>query len=178
MNLPRVLVAFGSNLAPERNVRAAVEILHRDLGILALSTVYRSAALARPEQPPFYNGALELRTDLPPREVKFGVLRPLETRLGRVRTADRYAARTIDLDLVLYGDLVAAEDDFVLPDPDIATRPFLAVPLAEIAPDLPVPGTGRTLAQIAAQLGGADLEPLVEYTRDLRRVIGDEPCPR
>ncbi|NPV45821.1 MAG: 2-amino-4-hydroxy-6-hydroxymethyldihydropteridine diphosphokinase [Armatimonadetes bacterium] len=177
MKPPRVLVVFGSNLAPERNVRAAVEALHRDVGVVALSTVYRTAALGRPEQPPFYNGALELDTDLPPRVLKYGVLRPLEVALGRVRTADRYAARTIDLDLALYGDLVAATDDLVLPDPDIATRPFLAVPLAEIAPDLPVPGTGQTLSQIAAEFAGAGLEPLVDYTRDLRRAIGHEPCP-
>lgn len=177
MSRSRVLVAFGSNLDPEQNVRATVEALHQQLGILALSIVYRTPALARPEQPPFFNGALELDTNLPPRELKFGVLRPLEMALGRVRTKDKYAARTIDLDVVIHGDLVLADDDLVLPDPDILTRPFLAVPLAEIAPDLPVPSTGRTLSAIAAELGSAGLEPLPEYTADLRRVIGHEPDP-
>lgn len=117
--------------------------------VLSVSKVYRCAALQRPDQPDYRNGVLAIRTDRRPRALKEDVLRPIEERLGRTRTEDRYAARTIDLDLILYGDVVVNEMHLRLPDADIRTRPFIAVPLLELAPDLTLPDDGVRLADLA-----------------------------
>ena len=139
--MTRAYIAVGSNLDPQRHIPSALRRLagHARVRLTAISTFYLAPALDRPEQPAFYNGAVEIATDLPPRELKFSVLREIEAQEGRRRSADRYAAREIDLDLVAYDDLQVTDSDLVLPDPEIAARPFLAVPLAELAPDLLLP---------------------------------------
>jgi dihydroneopterin aldolase/2-amino-4-hydroxy-6-hydroxymethyldihydropteridine diphosphokinase len=93
------------------------------------------------------------------------VLRVIETQLGRVRGIDRYAARTIDLDLLLFGNEVINEDGLTLPDPDLWRRPFLAAAVLERAPDLVVPGAGRLLRELADLEAVARLEPAREFTR-------------
>ncbi len=183
--LPRVFLAVGSNLDPERHIPAALRRLAEHLRLLAISTFYASPALGRPEQPDFYNGVVEMETDLPPRELKFTVLRQIEAEQGRRRSADRYAAREIDLDLLVYGDLVLSEPDLVLPDPEITTRPFLAVPLAELAPDLVLPDSAwgglparpsdRSLRALAAALDASGLRPLTAFTTHLRKELLHEP---
>lgn len=165
-------IAAGSNIEPARHVRRAAWTLAREVHIVAISTIYATRPLRHPEQPLFYNGIIEIETPIPPRALKFEVLRPIEARLGRVRSADRWAARTIDLDIVLYDNLVIAEENLEIPDPDITRRAFLAVPLAELAPDLVLPGDGRTLQQIAASFADHDMEALPEYTRSLKEEMG------
>ncbi len=91
--------------------------------------------------------------------------------LGRRRTADRHARRTIDLDLLILGDLVVDDERFRLPDPDIRVRPFIALPLLELAPDLVLPDTGEWLSQVAAGLSHAELAPDDELTSVLRRML-------
>ena len=93
-----------------------------------------------------------IRTDQSPRELKFNVLRKIEDKLGRVRSADKFAPREIDLDIALFDELQVDGDGLHIPDPEIALRPFLAIPLAEIAADWVVPGLGATLGRIAAGL--------------------------
>jgi len=173
--MPRVLISVGSNLDPERHVLAALRLLHARLPVVAVSTFYRTPASGRPEQPDFINGAVEVRTELPPREIKYGVLRAIEAELGRRRSADAHAPRPIDLDLALYGDVQVAEEGLVVPDPEIIRRPFLAHPLAELAPELVVPGVGETLAGIAARLSREEMQPLPEYTDRVRRELSHEP---
>lgn len=185
--MTRAYVALGSNLDPERNVPLALRRLEEQPGVrlVAISTFYLSPALGRPEQPDFYNGVVEIETDLPPRELKFSVLRAIETELGRRRSADKYAAREIDLDLLFYDDLILAEPDLVLPDPGIAGRAFLAVPLAELAPDLLMPNSAwgglrgrppeRSLRAIAAGLDVSALRPLTAFTARLRKDLLHEP---
>lgn len=172
--MARVFVGVGSNLRPEENVREALRLLAREVRLAAVSTVYRTPALDRPHQPLFYNCAVEIETEMPPEELKRSVLRRIEQELGRVRGEDKYAPRTVDLDLLVYGDLVASSDDVVIPDPEIARRPFVAIPLAELAPDLELPGAGRRLREIAAELASCGLEPLADYTAALRREIEHE----
>ena len=185
-SLPRAFIALGSNLDPERHIPAALRLLAERVRLVAVSTFYTSRALPppqegpddlrshsdreesgpldRPEQPDFYNGAVEIDTDLPPHELKYAVLREIEAALGRRRGADKYAAREIDLDLIWYDNLVVNEPDLILPDPEIAARPFLAVPLAELAPDL-----------FPAATAPADLRPLTGFTARLRKELLDEP---
>jgi len=170
--MARAFIAIGSNIDPERNVRAAVRALARQVRVVALSTFYATPPLRRPEQPGFVNGMAEVETELPPRTLKFEVLRGIEAELGRVRGADRWAPRTIDLDIAIYDTLVIDEPDLRVPDPDIMERPFLAWPLAELAPELVVTGTGRSATEIAARLSSDAMEPLGQYTQSLKEEIG------
>lgn len=143
-------VAVGSNVEPRRNVPAAVELLRGQVEVCGVSTFYRTAAIGpdgqpRPGDEDFLNGVLAVRTARPARELKFDVLRTIEDRLLRVRSADKYAPRTIDLDLVLYGQAVIDEPDLRIPARDV-DRPFVALPLLELAPELVLPGSRQVLA--------------------------------
>ncbi len=169
----RAFIGIGSNIEPQRNVREALRLLARRERVVAVSTVYRTEPIARPEQGPYYNCVVEIKTDTPPLQLKFGSLRPIEAALGRVRGPDRWAARTIDLDLLAYDELAVREDDLILPDPDIAVRAFLALSLCELAPDLELPGIG-TAADLANRFSGEGMVALREYTEALREVIAHE----
>ena len=148
-SLPIAYVAFGSNILPEVRVPEALDLLMGHVEVLSVSTVYRCAALHRPEQADYRNGVLAIRSERDAGALKNEVLRKIEDRLGRRREEDRYAARTIDLDLILYGDAVVHEANLRLPDSDIYRRPFVAVPLLELAPDLVLPEDGTRLADLA-----------------------------
>jgi dihydroneopterin aldolase/2-amino-4-hydroxy-6-hydroxymethyldihydropteridine diphosphokinase len=167
----RAFVAIGSNIDPAMNLQSAVNLLAHRLTVTRVSTVYRTEPEERPEQSEFYNCVVEVQTDLPPLDLKFQVLRPIETQLKRWRTSDKYAPRTIDLDLILYGDVVLAEDDLVLPDPEIIRRFFLAVPLAELEPDLILPGINMRISGLAAHLPGRKARALRTYTAQLRQQL-------
>ena len=120
--MSQAFLALGSNIEPARNIERALARLKEQTRLLAFSTVWRSAPQERPEQDDYYNCVALIETALPPDELKNRVLRGIETELGRLRTEDRYAPRTVDLDLILYDDLVLQTDDLVLPDPDIAPQ--------------------------------------------------------
>jgi 2-amino-4-hydroxy-6-hydroxymethyldihydropteridine diphosphokinase len=166
----RVFVGVGSNIEPEENVRRALGLLAREVRVRAVSTFYRTPAIGDSGGPPFLDGVVEVSTTLPPRALKLDVLRRIEAQLGRRRGADRYAPRTIDLDLLLYGDRVET-DGLVLPDPDIAARPFLALALFELAPALVLPGGGRALRDVVAGFVDARMEPLGPLSESLRREL-------
>ena len=173
--MPRVFIAVGSNIHPAENVRKAIEILRGEVRVTAISTFFRTRPLNRPGQPDFYNGVMEVETDTPPVELKQEILRSTEEALGRKRDADRNAARTIDLDIIVYDDLVVNTEELTLPDPEIARRPFLAVPLSELAPDMTLPGSGQTSAEVAGRFAHHNMEPLFEFTETLRKELADEP---
>lgn len=166
--MARAFIGIGSNIDPERNVRAAIRSLGRHTHLTGISMVYRTDALDRPEQPPYFNCVVEVETDAPPMQLKQAVLRPIENSLGRKRTEDKYAPRTIDLDLIVYGDLAMDEEGMRLPDPDILERPFLAIPLFELAPDLVLAGHGLRIRDIAAKLTPDGMKPLKDYSVLLR----------
>ena len=164
--MPRVFVSVGSNVYPEKNVTRALRLLNDELGIRAISTFYRTPALNRPQDPPFVNGVVEVGDALGPLDLK-KVLQNIERTVGRERTADRYAPRTVDLDLLLYGDRVT--------HPDIRERPFVAIPLLELAPDLILPDSGKALRSIVDSLPRYPMEPLADLTRRLRTEVADGP---
>jgi GTP cyclohydrolase I len=163
-----VLIGIGSNIGPSENIPAALALLGRDLRITGVSTFYRTTPTERPEQPAFVNGVCRGETRLAARELKFGVLREVERRLGRVRSADRHAARPIDLDLLVYGDEVIEEADLTVPDPEIRRRAFVARPLLELSPELVLPDTGESLRAVAASLPCGELEPDHGLTRRMK----------
>jgi 2-amino-4-hydroxy-6-hydroxymethyldihydropteridine diphosphokinase len=166
----RAFIAVGSNLGPAENVRAALGLLAKQVRLVAVSTVYETPAEARPEQPPYYNCVAAVETDAPPETLKRTILRGIESELGRKRTADQFAARPIDLDLILYGDLVMETEGLTLPDPLILTRPYLAAGLRELAPGLVLPKRRRPVEPLPAT--GPGMKPLDEYTERLRRDLG------
>jgi len=168
--MTQAFVGVGSNINPAENVREAVRLLAKETPVVAVSTVYQTEPEGRPEQPLYYDCVVEVQAGGPPTELKRS-LRAIERRLGRVRGADKYAARTIDLDLLIYGELVIESEDLTLPDPDIARRPYLAVALAELSPALTLPGTDLTTATLAARLPRQGMRALDEYTTALRREI-------
>ena len=172
--MPRVFVSMGSNVDPETNVRRAVRMLEVELGVRALSTFYRTPALRRPADPPFVNGVIEVGDALGPLELK-ARLRQIERRLARSRTADRFAPRTVDLDLLLYGDEARSSEELTLPHPDVLARAFVAVPLSELAPDLILPGSGRALREVMSALAPYPMEALDELTEQLRTEVADGP---
>jgi 2-amino-4-hydroxy-6-hydroxymethyldihydropteridine diphosphokinase len=150
----QIFVTLGSNIEPEKNLPEAVRLLAARVRLTRASRVYRSAPVGSTGQPDFLNAALLVETDLPPYNLKFNALRDVETQLGRVRSDDKFAARTIDLDLALYGDLVLDDPQggLSLPDPDILMRAHIALPLADLAPGFVHPVSGETLGGIAARL--------------------------
>lgn len=166
--MARAFIALGSNIEPEANLPRAVGAL-RALGrIAAVSRVYRNPAIGAAPAPDFLNAAVLLETGLEPVELR-AALRELEAEAGRVRGSDRYAPRTLDLDLVLYDDRVIEVEGLRVPDPDLLTRAHLAVTAAELDPDFPHPETAEPLAEIAARLrAGADLRPSPEVEARLR----------
>jgi 2-amino-4-hydroxy-6-hydroxymethyldihydropteridine diphosphokinase len=171
--MPQAFIAIGSNINPEQNIPSALDLLARQVRLCALSTFYRTPALKAPEsaltsQPDFYNGVVSLETSVPPLDLKWQILRPIEGALGRRRTADKFAPRPIDFDLLVYGDLILATPELTLPDPEIAYRPFLAIPLFELAPTLILPDTRVALSQLAQSVPRTTLYPLPAFTAELR----------
>jgi 2-amino-4-hydroxy-6-hydroxymethyldihydropteridine diphosphokinase len=168
--MTRAFVGLGSNIDPEENILRAFRLLLGRCRVVAVSTLYRTQAIpATP--PPFINGVVEIETQLGPRDVKFGVLREVESRLGRLRSRDKNAPRTIDCDLLLHGDAVVREGDLVLPAPEVFERAFVARPLLELAPSLVLPGVGTALADVVAALPPHPMSPLDVLTSTLRREL-------
>jgi 2-amino-4-hydroxy-6-hydroxymethyldihydropteridine diphosphokinase len=172
--MARAFVAVGSNIDPAANVRRALELLALEARLVAVSTVYRTRPLGRPKQADYYNCVAEIETEIPPTDLKCGVLRRIEGALGRERGEDKFAARTIDMDLIAYDELEMETADLELPAPEIQCRPFVAVPLAELAPELTLPGLGVRAASLAATMSNADMEPLASYTEQVRRGLRHE----
>jgi 2-amino-4-hydroxy-6-hydroxymethyldihydropteridine diphosphokinase len=148
----RCVVLLGSNVRPEPSLAAAVAELARAARVAAVSSVWRSGAVGAPGTPDFLNAAVALDTELSPFDLREQVLRKIEARLGRTRGADRNAPRTIDLDLVLFGDRRGRDPSsgIVFPDPELARLPHLAVPVAELEPGRVLPDTSAPLCEIAA----------------------------
>ena len=148
----RVFVALGSNINSEHNLQEAVRRLALHCRLVAVSPVYETAPVGNTKQPNFLNAAALIETDLTAAELKARVLRVIEQELGRVRTEDKNAPRTIDLDIALFGDQDLDSGSQAFCDPDIFEYAHIAVPLAGIAPQMRHPTTGQTLQEIARSL--------------------------
>jgi len=148
----RAYVGVGSNLGDRwAHLAMAAAILRRSprVSVLRASRVYDTVPIG-PPQPRYLNAALELDTALPPRALH-GVLQMAENAAGRRRSGRRYVARTLDLDLLLYGEEVILDERLRVPHPELTVRRFVLAPLAELCPELVVPGTGRSVAELLAR---------------------------
>jgi len=139
----RACFSLGSNIRPEQNLPAAVACLRAYGRIAAISSVWETRAVGS-DGPNFLNLSLLILTDCRAELLKETIVRPVEARLGRVRSDDKNAPRTIDVDPLIYNDRPLTLR--------IWEMPFLAVPTAEIAPQLAHPETGETLSDAAARV--------------------------
>lgn len=148
---------LGSNIQPEKNLARAVSLLTRQTELLGVSSVWQSPPADGSDQPDYLNAAVRIRTGFSPEELLAQVIAPIERELGRERSAEKFAPRTIDIDLALYDDRVGAYSGKQLPHPDILTRAHAALPLAELSPDIRHPASGEPLRSIAARLRHAGI---------------------
>ncbi len=164
-------LSLGSNIEPERNLAAAVDWLGRWGRVQAVSTVWESAPAGFADQPNFLNAAALLETGLSAQALRQEAITSIETALGRVRTTDKNAPRPIDIDIMLFNRDVLQVGRRHIPDPEVLERPFVAIPLAEIAPDYVHPEIGRTLRQIAGRFdpAAAGMRRRDDVTRLIRR---------
>lgn len=142
--MTRVLLSLGSNLEPERHLRAALGELRAQFGELAVSPVYRTEAVGF-EGPAFLNLAVGLDTDWTPQQLD-DWLHALEDRHGRRRDVARYSSRTLDVDIILFGDLVVEGPGHLQVPRDELRHAFVLAPIADIAPDALHPVSGKTMA--------------------------------
>lgn len=152
--MENVYIGLGSNLAdPAAQVEAGLRALARlpKTRLVARSRLYSSAPWGRVDQPEFVNAAAQLETVLEP-GLLLDALLQIERAAGRERDGTRWGPRVLDLDILVYGERRIAEPGLHVPHPHLPERAFVLVPLAEIAPDLQVPGRGR----VADLLAGVD----------------------
>ena len=146
--MPKVFVGIGSNVDRECKVRAGVAELRRQFGELQLSSVYESDAVGF-EGEPFYNLVAAFDTEKSIEQVSAD-LRRIEEQHGRMRGDARYSPRTLDIDLLLYGEVVTRSEAYHVPRDEIPRYAFVLRPLAEMAPGLRHPQTGDTFASLWA----------------------------
>ena len=154
--MPRVFIGIGSNINKGENIRGAVRELATHYGPLTLSPVYESKALGF-EGENFYNLVTGFDTGKSIQDIK-ALLSQIESRFGRQRQGESFSSRTLDLDLLLYGETVRHDDKVNLPHPDIQRYAFVLRPLADIAPELRHPETGLTCARMWQQFDAGKQE--------------------
>jgi len=144
--LVRAFVGAGSNIEPRENLRAAMAALEKCFGELSMSSVYRTASVGFDGED-FLNLVVSFESDLPVGEVVAG-LDEVEAQAGRRRAGSRFSSRTLDLDLLMYGDRVVDREGLTLPREDILEYAFVLGPMAELDPALHHPTAGATMLEL------------------------------
>jgi 2-amino-4-hydroxy-6-hydroxymethyldihydropteridine diphosphokinase len=132
--MQRVFIAIGSNLGDKiSNCRRAIDEIAGFCEIVKVSSLYETEPVGNEDQPNFINSVAEIRTDLSPHEL-LAYLNRIEENLGRVRS-EKWGPRTIDLDIIFYGDQIIKDDNLIIPHPRAHLRRFVLEPICEIAPE-------------------------------------------
>jgi 2-amino-4-hydroxy-6-hydroxymethyldihydropteridine diphosphokinase len=147
--LNRAYLSLGSNVEPEFNLVEAARMLAAKTKLVVASSVWETTPLGSTRQPNYLNAAAIVDTELTVVQLKHDLIAEIERGLGRVRQLDKFAPRPIDIDIMLFNRQLFTLDKRQIPDPEVLERSFVAIPLAEIAPDYIHPETGQTLQQIA-----------------------------
>jgi 2-amino-4-hydroxy-6-hydroxymethyldihydropteridine diphosphokinase len=185
--MPTAYIGLGANLPsiagpPESTLAAAGSRLESVGRVVARSSLYSTEPVGFAEQPRFVNAVVALETELAPRSLLESLL-TIEREFGRDRAASfPNGPRTLDLDILLFGDLKISDPDLEIPHPRLAERAFVLVPLAEIAPNAIDPASGRTMGQLLQSLrekADDSIDAVVPLTTDLWRAgtyrsAGDE----
>jgi 2-amino-4-hydroxy-6-hydroxymethyldihydropteridine diphosphokinase len=155
-----VFVAAGSNIEPEKNLARACEEIAHTWPDATFSRAYTNKAVGF-DGPDFINLVCGFHT-AHPLDFVIARLRSIETHCGRPRYAPKWASRTMDLDVLLFGDRVETTTDYTLPRPDLLKRPYMLGPLAEIAPHMKHPAAGKTIGELWAEFdrGGHEMVPV------------------
>jgi len=168
--MPRAWIGLGSNLGDRLGyIKKALGMMERipETTLVAVSSLYDTAPVGKDDQPRFLNAVAEVATDLAPESLMCELL-AIEDYCGRIRR-DMWGPRTLDLDLLIYDDVEQSSDELTVPHPRLAARAFVLVPLAEIAPEVVVPGIGKDVRALEEKLGVA--------VGDVKRVGGPpSPC--
>lgn len=167
-----VFIGVGANVEPEKNIEKALLLLMEKEKVVASSRFYRTAALGEDGlpsgQPAYLNGVIKIQTERSIEQLIENVLRPVEAMLGRVRGVDKFAARPVDLDVLLFGQWVGNVNGKQIPDEDIFTRPFVAIPLMELTGKATIPGKtpgrGRALHSVVDTFDGTTMEPAESFS--------------
>ncbi|MHB1005865.1 MAG: 2-amino-4-hydroxy-6-hydroxymethyldihydropteridine diphosphokinase [Chloroflexota bacterium] len=168
--MARVFLGLGANVGDARGtICRAVQMLSERLRVVAVSPLYETAPVGYLDQPRFLNAVLEAETEVAAMDL-LALVKDLEITLGR-QPSVRWGPRAIDIDILLYGDDIVSLPALTIPHQRMCERPFALVPLAALAPDLGVPGTGATVAEHLARVGRQDVRKLEGEGDDLARCI-------
>lgn len=153
--MAEVYIALGSNLGDkEENIRKAIDLMREECSISDFSSVYEAEPVGYKEQDSFLNCVVKVETDLEPKELLEFIL-SIEKRLGRIRTF-KNAPRTIDLDILFYGDAVINHEGLIIPHPRLHERAFVLEPLKEISNNLIHPVLKKSIKEIHKNLGSKE----------------------
>ncbi len=164
--MPRGYISLGSNIDKEKNVISALDSLEKQFGKLIVSSTFESEAIGFSGEP-FYNLIIGFDSDLEVKKVA-KILRQIEEDHGRTRNCKKFSSRTLDLDLVLYGNLVISDGRLQIPRNEIERYAFVLEPLAEIAPDLKHPVDHKRYADLWRDF---DKSNLTQYRIDTLQTL-------
>jgi 2-amino-4-hydroxy-6-hydroxymethyldihydropteridine diphosphokinase len=152
--MERVFLGLGSNIGDRiATIQKAKEMISSlpGVSVISSSSLYETEPVGISDQPMFINAVLEIETDLSPEELFFK-LKDIEANLGRTETI-RWGPRVIDIDILLFGDMIFEERDLTIPHPEMTKRGFVLVPLCEIAPEIKHPRLKKTIKELTDDLG-------------------------
>ncbi|MHA2091563.1 MAG: 2-amino-4-hydroxy-6-hydroxymethyldihydropteridine diphosphokinase [Candidatus Kariarchaeaceae archaeon] len=149
--IERIFIVLGSNIEPQKHISQAIQVLKSEFHVIRVSKIYQSPAYGSKGQADYLNAAVLIESDIGPQNLKYERLRQIELQLGRKRSIDKYAPRTIDLDIALFGQHIIRDDinGQIIPDPGILKHSFISLPLADLQDDFQHPITKQTLGSIA-----------------------------
>lgn len=143
MKTNSVILLLGSNIEPEQNIPAALALLSENTDLIARSNIWETEAVGS-SGPNFLNIAVKINTSLDANSIKTEIITPIENKLKRVRVEDKYAPRTMDIDIIIFQDQIL--------DPNLWKKVFIALPVSELMPDLLHPQQKISLEQVAEKL--------------------------
>ncbi|MGB8707670.1 MAG: 2-amino-4-hydroxy-6-hydroxymethyldihydropteridine diphosphokinase [Dehalococcoidia bacterium] len=147
-----VYLGLGSNLGDRKqNLAKALELLSPEATVEKLSSIYETEPVGYEQQPLFLNAVCRISTELKPRQI-LRLAKKIEAKMGRTPSFPN-APRSIDIDILFYGDEVFSSKELIIPHPRLTERAFVLVPLAEIAPDIVHPSSGKAIKKLLTDLG-------------------------